>query len=147
MNFYFNLMDDNTILKLDQLSDKLNLILSLLSNISRKESTMTQELHDLTAEVAAATSIEASAVALIEGLADQLAAAGTDPVALSNLTASLKSSADALAAAVAANTSGTPPATAPADPTAPTDPTAPADPTSPAQPGDPTTPPSGTTTP
>ncbi len=72
---------------------------------------MSQALNDLTAQVTATVGIEQSAVALIQGLADQIKAAGTDPAALEALQANLKTSADALAAAVAANS--TPSATAP----------------------------------
>lgn len=61
-------------------------------------------LDDLTAQVAANTTVEQSAITLIQGLAAQLAAAGTDPAKLAALTSSLKTSADALAAAITANT-------------------------------------------
>ena len=63
-----------------------------------------KELDDLQAQVAQNTTIEGSAVELIQGLAAQIAAAGTDPAKLANLTSNLKSSADALAAAITANT-------------------------------------------
>lgn len=69
---------------------------------------MSQELDDLTAEVAAATTINQSALTLIQGLAAQIAAAGTDPAKLAALTASLRSSEDALSAAVTANTPASP---------------------------------------
>jgi len=62
-------------------------------------------LDALTAEVARNTTVEASALALIQGLAAQIKAAGTDPVALNAITASLTANDDALAAAVTANTS------------------------------------------
>ncbi len=78
---------------------------------------MSKELDDLTAEVAAVTTVEQSAIALINGIAAQLAAAGTDPAKLSALTASLTASSTALAAAIAANT--------PAAPVAPPAPSAP----------------------
>jgi hypothetical protein len=65
-------------------------------------------IDDLTAQVAASTTVEASAVTLIQGLAARLAAAGTDPTKLAALGASLKTSADALAAAVTANTPAAP---------------------------------------
>jgi hypothetical protein len=74
---------------------------------------MSKELDDLTAEVAQVTSVEASALALIQGLAAQLAAAGTDPAKLAALTSSLKASADALAQAVLANTPSQPAAPTP----------------------------------
>lgn len=66
-------------------------------------------LSDLQAQVAANVDAEASAVTLIQGIAQQLADAlaagpgGQDP-ALVDLAAKLHASADALAAAVTANT-------------------------------------------
>lgn len=71
---------------------------------------MAQELDDLTADVAAETSVEKSALVLINGFAAQLAAAGTDPVKLKALSATLRQNNAELAQAVAANT----PAVAPA---------------------------------
>lgn len=68
------------------------------------EHIMSQELDDLTAQVAANTSIEESAITLIKGLHDQIVAAGTDPAKLAALTASLKVEADKLAEAISANT-------------------------------------------
>lgn len=61
-------------------------------------------LDELEKQVAATATVEASAVALIQGIATQLAAAAGDPVKVAALAASLKSSTDALAAAVQANT-------------------------------------------
>ncbi len=71
---------------------------------------MSTELDTLTAQVTANTTVEGSAIVLIQGLASQIAAAGTDPAKLSALSASLKVSADALAAAITANTPAAPPA-------------------------------------
>ena len=72
-------------------------------------------LDDLTAQVQANKTVTDSAIALINGIADRIAAAGTDQGKLADLTASLKSETDVLAAAVQANT----PAAAPAPPAAP----------------------------
>ena len=71
-------------------------------------------LDDLQAEVARNTSVEASAVTLIQGLAAQIAAAtaNNDTAALAKLTSDLSASADALAAAVTANTPAPPAAPA-----------------------------------
>lgn len=66
------------------------------------------ELDDLTAQVAANRTVIDSALALINGIADRIKAAGVDPAKLSALTADLKSEDDALAAAVTANTPATP---------------------------------------
>jgi len=62
------------------------------------------DLTELQAAVAADTSVTASAVTLLQGLAAQLAAAGTDPAALAAIVSDLNENTDALAAAVAANT-------------------------------------------
>lgn len=61
-------------------------------------------LDDLTAQVAANRTVIDSALALINGIAARITAAGTDPAKLSALTSDLKSEDDALAAAVTANT-------------------------------------------
>jgi hypothetical protein len=75
-------------------------------------------LSDLQAQVAANTSVEASAVTLIQGLAAQIAtaAAASDTAALQALSSQLNSSASALAAAITANTPAAPPAPAPTSP-------------------------------
>ncbi len=65
---------------------------------------MSAELDALSAEVTNATTVEQSAITLIQGLKAQLDAAGTDPVALKALSDSLGASDTALAAAIAANT-------------------------------------------
>jgi hypothetical protein len=93
---------------------RLDLILNLLEQI------MTA-LTDLQTQVAQNTTVEGSAVTLIQGIATQIAAAvaaspGTPDPALVTLTQQLQSSATALAAAITANTpaasgtsGGTPP--------------------------------------
>lgn len=70
------------------------------------------DLTALTTQVEQNTEVEASAVALIQGLAAQISALSTDPAALQALADQLNGSAADLAAAVAANTP--PPAPAPA---------------------------------
>lgn len=65
---------------------------------------MSAQLDSLTAQVTENTSVEASAIALLNNLHDMLVAAGTDPAKLSSLASTLKTSGDALAAAVVANT-------------------------------------------
>jgi hypothetical protein len=79
-------------------------IKNLIQKSTEGEQLMSQELDALTAEVARNTTVEKSALALIKGFAAQLAAAGTDPVKLKALQASLAANDDELAAAVAANT-------------------------------------------
>ncbi|MDQ6892181.1 MAG: hypothetical protein M3167_06190 [Acidobacteriota bacterium] len=68
-----------------------------------------KQLDDLTAEVAENTKVEESAKTLIEGLAEQIKAAGTDPAKLQALTDSLTASKADLAAAITANTPAAPP--------------------------------------
>src|SRR5512138_1769637 len=79
-----------------------------LDQILDKEATefarMAGELDTLTAEVARNTQVDQSAITLLTGLAAQIEALKGDPVALQGLADSLKSSSDALAAAVVANT-------------------------------------------
>lgn len=69
-------------------------------------------LDDLKAAVAATATVEASAVTLIQGIAQQLAEAlanqANPDAALVDLTTQLKANADALAAAVTANTPAAP---------------------------------------
>src|SRR6266550_2489713 len=81
-------------------------VVPMLHALSHKEDKIMVDLTGLTAQVAQTTSVEASAVALIQGIAAQLAAAlaSTDPTAINALQVQLAASADALAAAVAANT-------------------------------------------
>ena len=64
---------------------------------------MSAEFDALVAQVTANTDVEASAVALIQGIAAQLANNPT-PAQVAALSTQLKSSADALAAAITANT-------------------------------------------
>lgn len=82
--------------------------LGAMAAILKELKTMSQQLTDLQAAVAAEDTVIASAVTLIEGLAAQLAAAGTDPVALQALTDDINAKAQELAGAVAANTPATP---------------------------------------
>ena len=90
----------------------------LLNQLLGKEDEMKADLTTLTAQVAQNTSVEASAVTLIQGIAAQLAAAiaSNNPAELDALQAQLATSATALAAAITANT---PQAPAPPAPPAP----------------------------
>lgn len=83
---------------------------AVLTKILTKDTQIMAAIDDLTTQVAANTTVEGSAVTLINGLAAQLKAAGTDPVKLAALQASLKTSAADLAAAITANTPAAPPA-------------------------------------
>jgi hypothetical protein len=96
--------------QLERIERSQHVIIKLLHRILKGEHNMSAELDALTAEVAATASVEASAVALIQGIAAKLATAtaANDTPAIVALTTSLTSSADALAAAIAANTPAAP---------------------------------------
>jgi hypothetical protein len=100
-------------------------VFNLLKLIIETQEFIMSALSDLQDQVAATVGAEASAVTLIEGIAQQLkdalAAAGVNDPALVDLSDKLKASAGALSAAVAANTAA--PAPAPVDATPPADPT------------------------
>lgn len=83
---------------------KLNKLLRGQFQILSNQETIMAELEDLTAQVAANKTVIDSALVLINGIADRIKAAGTDPAKLAALTADLKTEDDTLAAAVAANT-------------------------------------------
>lgn len=92
----------NEIIKrLDRVERKLDIILT-------EDKRMSVELDALTAQVAANTAVEQSAVTLIQGLAAQIAANTGDPAKLTALASQLKTSADSLAAAITANTPAAP---------------------------------------
>jgi hypothetical protein len=91
----------------DQLDDirwMISRLLKLTKLILTEKGQVMSALSDLQAAVARNGDVEASAVALIQGIAQQLKDAAGDPAALAALSASLTSQADALAAAVTANT-------------------------------------------
>ncbi len=79
-------------------------LLVLMRTSLTLEIAMSQELDALTAEVAKTKTIIDSAIVLINGIAARIAAAGADPAKLAALTADLDGGAEALAAAVTANT-------------------------------------------
>ena len=90
--------------QLSLLLDVGRLILGTLNNILTGELKVSQQLDTLTAQVTANTSAEQSAITLLNNLHQLLVDAGTDPAKLGALADTLKSSGDALAAAVVANT-------------------------------------------
>ncbi len=65
---------------------------------------MSQQLDDLQAEVEEVKTVQQSAITLINGLAEQIREAGTDPAKLAQLASDLDASSKALAEAIAANT-------------------------------------------
>lgn len=76
----------------------------LLNQILERLKHMSIELDNLTAQVKANSDLLDSATTLINGIADRITAAGTDPAKLTALTSELKAKDDILAAAVTANT-------------------------------------------
>lgn len=72
-------------------------------------SALQDALDALTTQVSENTSLEQSAITMIQGLAQQIAQAADDPAEVAALSAHLKESADALAAAITANTPAAPP--------------------------------------
>jgi hypothetical protein len=90
--------------RLDKMHFSLTALHAAVNSINQKEKIMTAQLAALQAQVAENTAVETSAVTLIQGIAAQLAAAQDDPAAVAALVDQLNASADALAAAVSANT-------------------------------------------
>ena len=88
---------------------KLDRILLHLQAVEHEDKIMSKELDELTAQVAANTAVQMSAVELINGIAARIEAAGTDPAKLAALTANLRNDDEQLAAAVLANTPAAPP--------------------------------------
>lgn len=89
--------------KLDALGHDINLLLGRLKHMS-------QALEDLKTAVTAESTVVDSAITLIQGLSDQIAALKPDEAAIAQLAADVKAKADALAAAVAAGAPPAPPA-------------------------------------
>lgn len=79
------------------LNNKLNIILERLQSMS-------QEMDALTAQVQANNDALDSAVALINGIADRITAAGVDRAKLTSLTDELRAKDETLSSAVLANT-------------------------------------------
>jgi hypothetical protein len=90
------------------LVDVLRSIDARLTNLETQGTKAMSALDDLTAQVAANTSAEQSAITLIQGLSAQLSAASTDPAKIQALASQLNTSAAALSAAILANTPAAP---------------------------------------
>src|SRR5438128_1070004 len=88
---------------------QLDRIEAKLDRVLRQGGRLMGLVDDLGADVAAQTTVIASAETLLQNLAAQLAAAGTDPVKLQAIKDALDANTGRLAAAVAANTPGAPP--------------------------------------
>jgi hypothetical protein len=90
---------------------QLTRIETAVNNLLKGFATMPQTLDDILAEVTRNTSVEQSAVTLIQGLAAQLQAAlnSGDTTKIQAIITQLKANDDQLAAAVTANTTPPPP--------------------------------------
>ena len=98
LDVYLHSSDEGEILdQLGRISDQVDLLLT-------EAGKMSAELERLTTEVTEIGAVVDSAVALINGLAQQIRDLATDPAALNALADELDTKANALAAAVAANT-------------------------------------------
>lgn len=90
--------------KLCEISITQELILKKLQRLTRQEAKMATDLTALTAAVTRDTEVSTSAITLLNHLSELLAASATDPAAIQSIAESLTANADALAAAVVANT-------------------------------------------
>ncbi len=80
----------------------------LINLLNTQGEQIMSKITDLQAAVAASDAVIQSAVLLINGLAQQIKDAGTDPVALAAVIADIEANKQALADAVAANTPAQP---------------------------------------
>lgn len=87
---------------------RLEVLNSKIDKLIKGERTEMADFSVLTSDVEKLTSVDESAVTLINGLAQQIKDAGTDPVKLKALTDKMETETDALAAAVTANTPAAP---------------------------------------
>jgi hypothetical protein len=94
--------------QIDQLIVQLQLLNVNISNlvqaVTKEGALMSEATDNLTAAVQRETTVQSSAIALIQGLADQIKQASTDPAQVQALADQLNQNADALAQAVTANT-------------------------------------------
>jgi hypothetical protein len=88
----------------------------MLAHIINQMERLMSAMDDLATSVTAEDTVIDSAVALINGFAAQLAAAGTDPTKLASLKADIDAKKATLAAAVLANTPTPAPAATPVTP-------------------------------
>lgn len=102
--------------KLDLILAQQDLIFSQLRIMTLKGEQMAADLTELQAQVERNTTVVASAIDLLVGLAQQIEDLKADPVALQALADKIRNSTDALAAAVVANTPDAPTPPAPPEP-------------------------------
>jgi len=114
-HWYNRFMPDYQVLiQLDALSSKVDLILKNQEKIMTTQADIAAALAKVTQDVAAETTIDQSAIALIKGLAAQIAALAasttdtTTAAALTALSSTIEANTTSLTAAVSANTPATP---------------------------------------
>lgn len=80
----------------------------LSSLITKNQNTVMADLKTITDAVEKETTVDASIITLLTQISDELKAAGTDQTALDALAQKINDNADAIAAAVTANTPAAP---------------------------------------
>jgi chromosome segregation ATPase len=101
-------MLEDLVTTLHRIDRRLGAIESGIALLKNQGDKAMSAVDDLAKQVEANTTIEQSAITLIQGLSAQLSAAATDPAKVTALASQLSSSATALAAAIAANTPAAP---------------------------------------
>lgn len=114
---------DDVLRRLDRLANAVESSRRQLDGLSRQlihmEIFMATEMEDLLAAVENDTTVDQSAITLIEQIVAMLTAAGTDRAKIAEVTAKLRANQEKLAAAVVANTpAAEPPPPPPVEPTA-----------------------------
>jgi len=90
-------------------NDKLDLVLRLLVHIINKENYLMATIQDVSAAVAAESTVDDSIIVLLNGIVQQLkdAQASNDPAALDVVVANIQANTAKIQAAVTANTAPT----------------------------------------
>lgn len=91
-------------------NDKLDLVLRLLIHVLNKENLLMATIQDVSAAVAAESTVDDSIIVLLNGIVQQLkdAQASNDPAALDVVVANIQANTAKIQAAVTANTAPTP---------------------------------------
>lgn len=95
--------------QVERLGNKIDRQSRHINRIIKQEKDIMADLSALTTAVAENTSVEESAIQLLQNLADQLEASMTDPAAIQAIVDNVRNNSSALAAAVAQNTPATSP--------------------------------------
>jgi len=92
-----------------RLNDKLDLVLRLLIHVLNKENLLMATIQDVSAAVAAESTVDDSIIVLLNGIVQQLkdAQASNDPAALDVVVANIQANTAKIQAAVTANTTPT----------------------------------------